>query len=875
MRLIRYLFLLICILITTGIVWGAIYARKEGFTRSWREAIQQEFANRGYYVEIGKLTLGAFRGLVAEDVRFFQDKSRSQEIAFIDDVYLNVDLSHIFNEKQISINTLDVQEASLSLPLDLTKPDGRRIKVSGLSGRVVITESVIEIVKAEASMIGVDLSIKGSLVRDPANEIAVPESKVGSAAAESLAQRHRQFVQFLHQFENYEFLDGRPKLAIEFRADLADLSTMTARAEMKSGALSKKGQTYRVESVAAVVSYDGREHRARIESLRIADAKGVVDLTGDWSEADGHLNFSLESKADMASLIGLFRSDKRLGEVVFFNPPEIKASGYLLPASFKDASVGFPGEVIGKLRAEKFVTRGTVFSGLDFGFSAAGNRFYVRNLRLDHQTGVAFLNLKYEPGLGPETIQYQTEIKLDPLVFRPFFDEPGRKFIDAWNFGEAATIYIAAIGQGGDWHPLTWENRGTIDLRHFRLQGVPFLEMETEFETTGDTQWFRNVSLVREEGKIYAELAQNNVKAKQWEVKGVVSTVDPVEGARAFSPLLATALGKYRHSSPPTIRMAGLLDGRRDEEVGEDARRNELAISFIGSGTSQYDFLGKTLTLSDPIGEVVVSGSRVHLTKLTAGVFGGKIDFEYDAKNVRSKELPFEVNMQVTDVPLEAVTKHYGDRDAIKGLVTSRFQLRGNAGQIGSIYGSGSAKIANGYLFSLPVLGPLSKIISDGKGEDDDAGHSVSKEASATFRIEKGIILSDDIEALTHAFRVRAAGTVSLIDSSVDLEAVVNTRGGLSSAILTPVSELLTYSCTGTITDPVWKPKHISNLVKIPTHLISDITNIPIEGLKMIGKGIFGSQEKRDSDEASQRPNPEANPKGGKPFPRLFPRRQE
>ena len=36
-------------------------------------------------------------------------------------------------------------------------------------------------------------------------------------------------------------------------------------------------------------------------------------------------------------------------------------------------------------------------------------------------------------------------------------------------------------------------------------------------------------------GKIYAELAQNNVKAKQWEVKGVVSTVDPVEGARASS----------------------------------------------------------------------------------------------------------------------------------------------------------------------------------------------------------------------------------------------------------------------------------------------------------------------------------------------------
>ena len=167
MRLIRRLFLLSCLVATFGLVWAAVYARKEGFTKSWRDAIEREFAQRGYYVDIGKLTLGAFRGLVAEDVRFFQDETRSQEFAVIDDVYLDVDLSRVFSEKQISVNTLDVQEASLSLPLDPTKPDGRRLRVTGLSGRVVITESVIEVVKAEASIVGMDLSIKCTLVRPP------------------------------------------------------------------------------------------------------------------------------------------------------------------------------------------------------------------------------------------------------------------------------------------------------------------------------------------------------------------------------------------------------------------------------------------------------------------------------------------------------------------------------------------------------------------------------------------------------------------------------------------------------------------------------------------------------------------------------------
>jgi len=845
MRHIRRLFLLFCLLASFGLVWAAVYARKEGFTKSWRDAIEREFGKRGYYVDIGKLTLGAFRGLVAEDVRFFQDETRSQEVAVIDDVYLDVDLSRVFNEKQISVNTLDVQEASLSLPLDPAKPDSRRLRVSGLSGRVVITESVIEIVKAEASVVGMDLSIKGSLVRPPLDEQEKVEDEKANSAR--LAQQRRQIVRFLKDFEKYEFSEGRPKVSIEFRGDLDDLATTTARAEVRIPSFSKQGQTYRVESLDADIRYDGRTGGAVIESLQIRDAKGTLDLTGEWAQEEEKLNFSVESSADVASLAALFSNDKKLGEVVFFNPPAIKASGHLVLGGKRAAAMkGFPGEIIGEVRAERFVTRGTVFSGLDFGFSAAGERFYLRNLRLDHKTGVAFLNLKYEPGHADGSIQYQTEIKLDPLVFRPFFDEKGRKFIDAWNFGEVSTIYIAAVGQGEGWKPLSWSNRGEIDLRQFRLNGVDFQEMETDFETDGGTQWFRDVAFVREEGKIVAELAQNNVKAKQWEVKGVVSTVDPIEGARAFSPKLATALERYQHGSPPTVRLAGLLDARREEEVGDEPRRNELKISFSGGGNARYVFLGKTLTLTEPSGEVVVEGSRVHLTSLKAGVFGGSFELEYDAKNVRSKEQPFVANVRVVGVPLEAVTKHYGDRDAIKGSIDAAFRLAGNAGQITSISGNGDARISDGYLFAIPVLGPLSKLISKNDPSGENGGHSVAKEASASFTISKGVIATDDIEALTQAFRVRGVGTVSLVDKSVDFEAVVNTRGLLSRTILTPVSELLTYSCTGTITEPVWKPKHISNLAKVPAQVISEMTNIPIEGLKKIGQGIFGPQLKRE-----------------------------
>ncbi len=691
-----------CLAATCAAVWAAVYARREGFSESWRNAIELEFAKRGYHVDIGKLTLGAFRGLVAEDVRLFQDATRTQEFAYIDDVFLDVDLSRILR-KQVSVNTLDVQKASLSLPLDPTRP--RRLHVTDLSGRIVITESVIEIVKAEASVAGVDLEVKGSLVRPPLGEEKEPAGDPREREA-AFNERRRQFLRFLREFETYDFDGARPRVAIEFRGDLHDLATLTATARVAAPAFKKQGQTYQVEGLDALVRFDGRENRAHLEELAVRDAKGLFQATGEWNREANRLDFSATSTADIAGLTGLFWNDKKLGEVVFFTPPAIEATGHLDFDLFPTPVRGFPGELIGEVRAERFVTRGTVFSGAKFGFSLAGERFYLRNLRLDHKTGVAFLNLKYEPGKGDQTIQYQTEIKLDPLVFRPFFDERGRKIIDSWNFGEASSIYIAAVGQGETWKFTSWKNRGVIDLRQFRLNGVDFLELETDYESDGINQWFRNVSLARPEGKIVAEVAQNDRAARTWDVKGVVSTVDLVEGARAFNPKLSKALEKYRHSSPPTIRLAGRLDGRRNEEVGDQPRRNELTVSFSGGGDAQYDFLGKTLTLSDPVGEVVISGSRVHLTRLTASVFGGRIDLRYDVPNVRTPEPPFQMQATVRGVPLERVTRHYGEKGDITGSVDLDLDLSGKVGRIDSFQGGGKARISEGYLFAIPVLGP-------------------------------------------------------------------------------------------------------------------------------------------------------------------------
>jgi len=832
MRIVRRLFLIFCILAASLIVWGAVYARQQGFTRSWRDAIEVEFEKRGYYVDIGKLTLGAFRGLVAEDVKIFEDKERLQEVAFLDDVYLDVDLSNILNKK-ILVNTLDVQDASLSLPIDPEDPSGSRLKLDGLSGRLVITESVIEILKAEAEFEGVDISVKGTLLR----RAAEPKDR----APDEMLERRMQLMKLAQWLRSFEFEEGNPLLTVDFSSAIGDLSSTTARAVLRAGVVRKTGHVHTVESIDVAVRYDGMKKTVLIDQFRIGDRFGELEITGQWGDDTNLLQFDLDSSADLSGLASWFTRSNWLREVVFFQPAGIKASGEIDLSAIETDTLAFPGKITGDFRAGRLVTRGTVFSGLDFGFSLAGERVYLRNLRLDHKTGIAFLNLKYEPGNDLESFLYEAEITLDPLVFRPFFNEKGRRFIDIWNFGDQSKVYIAAAGQGLTWSPAGWKHKGEIDLRQFSLNGVEFLAMEAEVESDGLTHWFRDIVLSREEGRIVAELAQCDVSSKQWKVKGVVSTVNPIEGAQAFSPKLARHLARYRFEGSPTIRLSGLLDARRPEEVGSEPRENYLEMSFSGGDALKYDFLGKTIDFSNPSGDLTIEKSRFNLTRFGAGIFGGSLDLRFDALDVRSAEKAFVGDVKLSGVPLEAITKLYGDTDSAKGNLDAYLQFSGGGGTVANLKGTGAAKIVNGNLFAVPLLGPLSKVIS-GANRGGNGNH-VAKEASATFEIVNGIIKTSDLEALTNSFRVKSVGELSLVDKSVEFEAVVNTRDQLSSTILTPVSELLTYSCTGTWKEPVWKPKHISNLGRVPAQLISEMTNAPVEGLKKIGQELFGSQK--------------------------------
>ena len=117
--------------------------------------------------------------------------------------------------------------------------------------------------------------------------------------------------------------------------------------------------------------------------------------------------------------------------------------------------------------------------------------------------------------------------------------------------------------------------------------------------------------------------------------------------------------------------------------------------------------------------------------------------------------------------------------------------------------GSGAAQLTDGDVFAIPVMGPISRLVS-GVMDRPTAGYSIATDAHATFTIERGIVRSDDFVALTPGFVLRASGSIDSVEDVLDIDAEMNARGPLR-LVGWPLSKLLKYKGEGSLSDPQWR----------------------------------------------------------------------
>jgi len=152
-------------LMIAAAISGGWYLARKGFRGQWRSRVVEELHRRGVEASIGHLTLDPFRGLVARNVRIFSYKERSETLAFISEVALDINYAAFFHHQPF-LNALDIRNAELTLPLK--GPGGKKVERPQLRkfhAHIYFPPEQIHISQAEGIFCGIRISATGQLIK--------------------------------------------------------------------------------------------------------------------------------------------------------------------------------------------------------------------------------------------------------------------------------------------------------------------------------------------------------------------------------------------------------------------------------------------------------------------------------------------------------------------------------------------------------------------------------------------------------------------------------------------------------------------------------------------------------------------------------------
>ena len=140
------------------------------------------------------------------------------------------------------------------------------------------------------------------------------------------------------------------------------------------------------------------------------------------------------------------------------------------------------------------------------------------------------------------------------------------------------------------------------------------------------------------------------------------------------------------------------------------------------------------------------------------------------------------------------------------GDVTGRIDFSLTDGKVETMAGEGLLALEKAELFSVPMFGPLTPLIG-GVLNDEKAGFQRAKSAFFTYKIQDGILTSNDFQTATTSLNFTGEGSLDLKERTIDMTMRMNARGllGLITLPLRPFSGLFQFRGTGPLKEPKWE----------------------------------------------------------------------
>ena len=783
-------------------VWIALYAYNEGFTKKWRKLIMEEFEKRGIDAEIEKLTIDPFQGLVARNVRIYAGEKNKPLIASIDNITLDIDPIKLLRKKQ-SLNSVEFRNADISIPINPEDPESKKLEIKDLRAKIIIPPDVIEIKYFEGHVNGIRINVIGSLLRSQEREKNIINPSLAQKELTLIKEGRNLIDRALDEINQLDFdKNNPPHIQIKFASDIDDPSTTSAIVIINAKEVNRAGYNYK--SIYANAEYINSN--INLKELRIDDSKGTLFANANWPINSKRIPFNIKSTIDFQSLFSSFGNSPLSDSITFINSPRIEANGELHLGNTKpniERNARLQVELIGTVHCDSFSSKEILFEEAYADFSYKKNKWYVRNLSLEHSSGTANGNILWN---SPSNIQFEAEIKMDPTTFIPFFNQPP-EFLKYFKFGTNPTVNINLKGKGSSKNPVAWETKGYFTLGPCQYQQIPVTAATGKIRTDNKEIIIEDFRLDREDGYINGERATINIENGLVDLANVSGKIYPNHLAAYFLPKTASFLDRHKFIDPPNIKINGTIDT-------ENNNQSNLKVSFNSKGKAFTNLFKKKISLNQPKGSILLKGKKITLnieTKILQGQIKHKGLWEMEKEpsfysgEIIASNIDFGNLVKLFELPTQT-----------QGILSSNMQFKIPLNEPTKWSGAGSASLIKGNIFSIPILGPLSPMIS-GVLDKPEAGYSVAQSAAVNFLSDQGIINILNFQALTPGFILNGKGTIDGVNDNIDLEAEMNARGPLR-LVGWPISKLLRYKGEGTLEEPKWKPVNFS----IPLNIIAN-----------------------------------------------------
>jgi hypothetical protein len=753
-----------------GVGGGGYYLAKRGFGRQWRDRVVEELRKHGVEANIGRLTLDPFRGLIAKNVRIFDYKNHENILALISEVSLDINYAALIHHEPF-LNALDVRDAQIILPFKTADEKGDRAALTNLRAHVYFPPEQIYVSQAEGLFCGIRISATGQLIKR--------ENYQPSAALSAEEWQRRLLIaqRAVNELQKFRFPATRPSLQMKFSGDVAELEKAHVEATLRGDRLQRGN--YEMRDLSAVAEWNNQQ--LTIAHCEWNDDMGSFAGRVNWNVQGSSASFQTRSTLDLKTFLDAFGLGEPFVSVEFQAPPAVEISG-----SVKFGSDRFRPTIIGHVAFGQFTYKKVPFSDLTADFSWDGERTLVRDLRLRHQSGQVRADL-FE---APADFRLNIESTIVPEPVRTIAPPELNEFLRQWEWQRPPAIRLAIRGQ--DHNPATWKGDGTLILGRTRFRGTWMNSADTKIHFADGALACEDLHVARNEGTGTGSFIYD-FKKHEVRISSIKSSLNPAEVIFWIDPKVSNTVAPYKFRRPPSVTANGLYQFH-------GGKNTRLEIKVEGANGMDYVFLGKTLPFDRISARLLFTNDRLQITDLRGALLSGTVRGNADISLARN-DPRYRANISVSEIYFPLLTDLYYNYKTALGLLNGTYDFTGLGSDARTMRGRGTVEVTNGDVFAIPIFGPLSGILNRILPR---SGYSIAHKASAKFKIDQGIIHTDDFDADGTLFSMLGHGDVHFLDDKLDFNLRLNMKG--PGVLLTPVYKLLEYAGTGSLKKPDWRP---------------------------------------------------------------------